>query len=319
MTTVTSTHDGAGSAPEAAALHEIVEGVFAWVQPDGTWWINNAGAVSGPDGTIVVDTCATEVRTRRFLAAVGAATGDAPLTMAVNTHLHGDHTYGNSLLPSSTVLIGHEAMREGLLTDPIIDGCPPVWQPVPDWGGVTRRVPSVVLRSDLTLFTGSRRVDLLHPGYSAHTTGDVVAWLPEERVLFTGDLIFHGVTPLVFMGSVEGAIASLGWLADFGADHVVPGHGPLIDGAALPGVLADVERYLQLVLRTARTGLDEGLTPLEAAQRCDLGEFAAWPDAERLVLNLHRAYADAAGRPFDLLEAIGDAVRYNGGPMASSV
>src|SRR5262245_7560931 len=52
MTTVTSTHDGAGSAPEAAALHEIVEGVFAWVQPDGTWWINNAGAVGGPGGTI---------------------------------------------------------------------------------------------------------------------------------------------------------------------------------------------------------------------------------------------------------------------------
>ena len=43
----------------AGALHEVVDGVFAWVQPDGSWWLNNAGAISGPDGTIVVDTCAT--------------------------------------------------------------------------------------------------------------------------------------------------------------------------------------------------------------------------------------------------------------------
>ena len=81
-------------------LHEVVPGVVAWVQPDGSWWLNNAGAVSGGDGCIVVDTCATESRTRRFLGAVREATGDAPIRMAANTHQHGDHSYGNSLLPS---------------------------------------------------------------------------------------------------------------------------------------------------------------------------------------------------------------------------
>jgi cyclase len=319
MRGVTDTDAATVTTPEAAALHQIVDGVFAWVQPDGTWWINNAGAVTGAEGTIVIDTCATEQRTRRFLAAVRAATGDAPLTMAVNTHQHGDHTYGNSLLPASTVLIGHEEMREGLLTDPLIDGCPPVWQPVPDWGRVTRRVPSVVMRSELTLFTGSRRVELRHPGRPAHTTGDVVAWLPEERVLFSGDLIFHGVTPLMFMGSVDGALASLGWLTDLDPEHVVPGHGPVITQAGLPDALADIERYYRLVQQTAQAGRREGMTPLQAARHCDLGEFTAWPDAERLVLNLHRAYADAAGAELDLVQALADAVEYNGGPMASAV
>ena len=72
----------ADASPAAAALHEIADGVFAWMQPDGTWWINNAGAVTaiGGDGThdggtVVVDTCATHERTRRFLDAVAAATG----------------------------------------------------------------------------------------------------------------------------------------------------------------------------------------------------------------------------------------------------
>ncbi|GAA3793324.1 MBL fold metallo-hydrolase [Sphaerisporangium flaviroseum] len=294
--------------------------MLAWVQPDGSWWLNNAGVVTGGDGCIVIDTCATEQRTRRFLDAVGTATGDAPIRMAVNTHQHGDHSYGNSLLPDATVIIGHEAMRDGLLVDPIIDGCPPVWTPVPDWGGVTRRVPAITLRSELTVFAGDRRVELRHPGSPAHTTGDVVAWLPEERVLFSGDLIFHGLTPLVFMGSLEGALRSLDWMAAFEPAHVVPGHGPLLDAATLPDVLGAHERYYRLILDTAESGRRAGLSPLEAARACDLGEFAGWADSERLVLNLHRAYLDAAGGgELDLLQAFVDAMAYNGGPLPTSV
>lgn len=310
--------------PSAAALHEVADGVFAWVQPDGSWWINNAGAVtSGPTdeeaGTVVVDTCATEQRTRRFLDALAAAAGDAPIRVAANTHHHGDHTYGNSLLPRSALLVGHERMRAELLADTIIDGCPPAWEPLPEWGAVTKRVPDVVLRSDLTVFAGGRRVELMHPGYPAHTVGDLVAWVPEERVLFSGDLIFHGLTPLVFMGSVEGALRSLGWLASFEPVHLVPGHGPLVAGAALAGVLDDHERYYRFVLATAEAGRADGLTPLEAAQRCDLGEFADWDDAERIVLNLHRAYADAEGREMDVLQSIIDAMTWNGGPLTTHV
>ena len=282
------------------------------------WGVTDGPAGPG-GGTVVVDTCATEQRTRRFLDAVGAATGGAPIRVAANTHHHGDHTYGNSLLPSSTVLVGHEAMRAELLADTIIDGCPPVWEPVPEWGAVTRRVPDVVVRTDLTVFAGSRRVDLVHPGHTAHTVGDLVAWLPEERVLFSGDLIFHGLTPLVFMGSVDGALRSLAWLASFEPDHLVPGHGPLVAGAQLAGVLDAHERYYRFVLATAEAGRADGLGPLEAAQRCELGEFADWDDAERLVLNLHRAYADAEGREMDLLQSMLDAMTWNGGPLTTHV
>ena len=81
-----------GASSAAAGLHELVEGVHAWIQPDGTWWINNAGAVIGSDQTMVIDTCATEERTRRFLAAVGEVAGGRPIRLAVNTHDHGDHT-----------------------------------------------------------------------------------------------------------------------------------------------------------------------------------------------------------------------------------
>ena len=303
----------------AGHLMEVADGVFAWMQPDGTWWLNNAGAVTGGDGTLIVDTCATEARTRRFLDAVAAATDGEPVRFAVNTHEHGDHTYGNSLLPPEAALIGHETMREHLLVDPLIDACPPAWDPRPEWGRVTRRVPSIVTRTDLTVFSGRRRIDLVHPGYAAHTGGDLVAWLPEEQVLFTGDLLFVGLTPLVFAGSVDGAMRALEWIDGFGPDVVVPGHGPVTTGTELPGVLADHERYFRFVQELATEGLREEMGPLDLARGSDLGEFADWPDAERLILNLHRAYADAEGRPMDQTAAVLDAITWNGGPLTTHV
>ncbi|WP_460710568.1 MBL fold metallo-hydrolase [Nocardioides dilutus] len=301
--------------PRAGRLEELCPGVHAWVQPDGSWWVNNAGAIAGGDTLLVVDTCATEARTRRFLDAVHAATGGLPVRFAANTHQHGDHAYGNSLLPATTVLLGHANMREGLRVDPVIDGCPPLWDPVPDWGAVTRRLPDLTVESALTIHLGDRRVDLLHPGTPAHTTGDLVAWLPDEHVLFSGDLVFAGLTPLVFMGSVTGALAAVDWVAAFSPEVLVPGHGPVLTGSAIDEVLDEHRQYYRFLLDTAEHGRARGLSPLEAARQADLGEFAGWADAERIVLNLHRLYADRAGRELDLAAAFSDAIAWLGRPM----
>lgn len=305
--------------PEQGALQAIADGIYAWVQPDGSWWVNNAGAVAGDDGLVLIDTCATEARTRRWLGALSEATGDAPIRLAVSTHHHGDHTHGNSLLPDGVPIVAHEGTREAIRTDVIIDGCPPFWSPLPDWGGVRRRLPTVTVADQVTLFTGERRIEVRHPGYVAHTVGDVVAYVPDEGVLFTGDLIFNRVNPLIFMGSLAGALRSLDWLAGFQPRLVVPGHGPLIDGAELADVLATHERYYRLIHEAARTGIAEGRSPLEAARQVDLGEFGALPDAERVVLNLHRAYAEATGADFDVIGSLSDAVAFNGGPLPTSV
>jgi cyclase len=307
-----------GTADDAAQLVELRPGIHAWIQPDGSWWLNNAGAVTTASGQLVVDTCATATRARRFLEALGAATGQSP-KLAVNTHQHGDHTYGNSLLPAETVLIGQDKMREGLRLDPIIDGCPPFWEPVPDWGDVTRRLPDITVADALTVHLGDQPVQLRHPGGPAHTTGDLIAWVPGERVLFSGDLVFAGLTPLVFMGSVTGALEAVDWLAGFEPEMIVPGHGPILSGADIDRVLDEHRRYYRLLLRAGADGLERGLSPLDAARAVDLGEFAEWADAERLVLNLHRFYADHRGTELDLIAAFTDAVAFNGGPLPTRV
>lgn len=301
-------------------LQEVTTGVYAWLQPDGSWFINNAGAVHYDDDVVLVDTCATAARTSAFLTAVADATGAAPIRLAVNTHWHGDHTFGNALLPASTVLVGHEDTRNEIAADPMLTMIlPPIWSPTPQWGISHSRAPTVVLRDTLTVFAGGRRIELHHPGHEAHTHGDVVAWLPEERVLFTGDLLFHRVTPQVLQGSFAGALRALDWLRLFPAAHVVPGHGPLVDGAQMDEVIDAQARYFRLVQHAASGGIARGYPPLRAARECDLGEFAEWPDHQRIVLNLHRAYADATGTPMDLMAAFDDATTFNGGPLECAV
>ncbi len=290
-------------------VEEVSDGVFAYIQPDGTWWINNTGFVVADDGVVAVDTCATERRTRDFLAAV-ARVSAAPLRVLVNTHHHGDHTHGNYLTHPATI-VGHERCRELVIAsgishyEGVFEGA--------DWGHLEPAPPMLTFTERIDVWAGDLQVELHYIGTPAHTTNDVVAWLPERRVLFAGDLVFNGGTPFVVMGSVSGALASIERLRRFDATVVVPGHGPVCD----PGVLDRLERYYRFVQDVAAEADRAGVEPLDAARATDLGEFADLTDPERLVGNLHRARFELRGgepgAPIDLAAAIGDMVAYNGG------
>jgi cyclase len=297
-----------GSLPAPEVL-EVADGVFAYVQPDGTWWINNTGFVVGESVVLSVDTCATERRTRAYLDALRARAGASP-QLLVNTHHHGDHTNGNGLVAGATV-VGHRRCRQEMLRNGILrpDG---IFEPV-DWGELTLAPPVLTFEDRLDLHVGDRRVELHHVGTAAHTTNDVVVWLPEERVLFTGDLAFNGGTPFVLMGSVAGTLLALDRLVEFDAEVVVPGHGP----PAGPEVFDTVGSYVRLLQEHAEVAYKAGLTPLEAARQLELGPFAELSDSERLAGNMHRAFAECAGaRPgddIDLAAAFSDMLVLNGG------
>jgi cyclase len=168
----------------------------------------------------------------------------------------------------------------------------------------------------LTLWSDDLECRLLYCGGPAHTTNDVVVWVPERSVLFAGDLLFNGGSPFLLSGSVQGAIDVLeGFVRPLGAQLIVPGHGAVTG----PEVIDDVLDYLRFVESLAREGLAAGVTPLELARATDLGRFAELTDPERIVGNLHRAYADLTGtadqrgRPIDVMGALQDMVAYNGG------
>ena len=296
----------------APKLVEVADRVFAYIQPDGSWWINNTGFIAGEDSVVSVDACSTQRRTRAYLDRIASMT-PAPVTTLINTHHHGDHTYGNSEFGPVTI-IGHERCRAEVLSAGIL-GNVGIWEPV-DWGDLRVAPPTVTFTDRLRAWSGDTPIEVSYVGQPAHTTNDSVVWLPDSQVLFCGDLLFNGGTPFLLMGSVTGAVDVLSTvLAAIPARTIVPGHGELCE----PDLVDSTLGYLRFVLDVARQGLSVGQSPLEAARDADLGDYAGWLDPERIVGNLHRAYRDLApeGADVDLAAALTDMVAYNGGrPLA---
>ena len=161
----------------------------------------------------------------------------------------------------------------------------------PDWGDLELAPPMLTFDDHIDVWAGDTKIELHYIGTPAHTTNDVVAWLPERKILFAGDLVFNGGTPFVVMGSVEGSLDALERLRRFEPDVIVPGHGPVCGVEALDVI----ERYHRFVLDLAAEIDAAGVSPLDAARDTDLGEFADLTDAERLVGNLHRALFERRG------------------------
>jgi cyclase len=289
---------------------EVSEGIYAYLQPDGSWYINHTGFVAGRHGVVSIDTCSTERRTRAYLDAVATVT-PRPVRTLVNTHHHGDHTYGNCLLPAATI-IGQTRCRDEVLTGP-----PPVNTGIfsdVDWGDLTVTPPFLTYETGVTLWVDDLRCEVSYVGTPAHTTNDSIVFIPSRSVLFAGDLLFNGGTPFLLMGSVAGAIEALEQvIRPLGATTIVAGHGPVCG----PSLIDDALGYLRFVQDVASRGTAAGLTPLEAARETDLGEYAGLLDPERIVGNLHRAYAEINGAehgaPIDIMAAFADMITYNGG------
>jgi cyclase len=294
----------------APRVEEVSDGVYAYVQPDGTWWINNTGFLVGGRGVTSIDACSTERRTRAYLDAIRSVTGQ-PVRTLVNTHHHGDHTYGNYLFGGATI-VAHERCREEVIAGGLPDfGA--IWDEV-TWGSLELAPPFLTYRDAVTVWVDDLACEIRHVGSAAHTTNDSVVWLPERSVLFCGDLLFNQGTPFVLMGSADGAIEVLETVVrPFAAQTIVPGHGP-VGG---PELIENAVAYLRFVMDTALQGIAAGLDPLETARQADLGEFAGMSDPERIVGNLHRAFAELSGTPrggaIDVGSALADMVTYNGG------
>jgi cyclase len=290
-----------------ATTEEVAPGVFAFVQLDGSWGLNNTGFIVGADHVLAIDTCFTERRTRALIDAIRGRAGDRGVRTLVNTHHHGDHTFGNFLFPDTTI-IGHDLCREAIISEGF--AAHRLFAGV-DWGDITVSPPSLTFADRLELWVDDTRVELIFVG-PAHTTNDIVAWLPGQRVLFSGDVVFNGGAPFALAGSIGGWLDTLDVLRALQPRTIVPGHGAVCG----PAVLDDLAAYLRLVMDAAARGFEAGAAPLDVARNLDLGRFAELLDGERLASNVHRAYSELRGELRGVPlgpEAIQDMIALNGG------
>jgi cyclase len=286
-------------------LHEVGDGVFAYLQPDGGWGYSNAGLVVDGDATLLVDTLFDLRLTADMLAAMRRAVPAAQaIDVVVNTHANGDHCWGNQLVREADIVASRRCAEEMADLPPsllaALTASPPEG-PVGDlvrhmfaafdFGGIEVVPPTTTFDGELTLHVGDTEVRLIEVG-PAHTQGDVIAHLPAQGVVFTGDILFNGGHPIVWAGPVANWVAACDRILALDAPTVVPGHGPVCG----PEAVAAEREYFGFVEREVRPRAEAGMSPLDAARDIDLGRYASLGERERFVVNVAAVYRDL-GRP----------------------
>jgi glyoxylase-like metal-dependent hydrolase (beta-lactamase superfamily II) len=299
-------------------LHELGDGVWAYLQPSGTWCYSNAGLVAGEGTSLLVDTLIDLRLTREMLDEMAPITGTRPIDTLVNTHANGDHCYGNELVPDRAEIYATVAAAEEMdlfpasALDALKHSDDEELREFAQYAfgdfkldDITGRKPDRTFTGSLSLAVGGRNVEVTDLG-PAHTHSDAVVHVPDARVVFTGDLVFVEGTPIAWAGPIENWLGACERICALDVDVIVPGHGPLTDKEGV----RDIGRYFAYVQAEAAERKAGGMGSIEAAFDIPLGEFADWGDSERIVVTVDTVYRDIdpthpAADPFELFRQMG--------------
>ena len=283
-------------------FEKVADGVFCAIASGVPYYVANSAVIVGDDGVLLVDTGAGPNEARVLRDGIRTIT-DRPVRYVVDTHFHFDHALGNQAFPDA-LIVGHEATRALLGPDALrgrtvaayLAGLPAQIESARAEAAkeaspekrmeLTRRAdalrayqeelaalvpvpPQLTFRDTLTLWLGSREVQLMHLG-RGHTAGDVVVFLPQQRVVCTGDL-FNGYIGYMGDAYVDEWADTLAGLAMLEFETVIPGHGAPFKGkdaiALVQACLRDLWRQTEALKRS-------GVAADEAAGRIDLRAHA---------------------------------------------
>jgi glyoxylase-like metal-dependent hydrolase (beta-lactamase superfamily II) len=299
-------------------LHDLGNGCYAYLQPDGTWGYSNSGLIVDGSESLLVDTLMDLKLTREMLDRMRAACPTASkIGTLVNTHSNPDHTNGNQLVEGAQIISSTaclEEMREQAAQPryPMTGEAGAFFQEVLgsrfDFSGIRAVLPSRSFDSQLTLHVGGKELRLVKCG-PAHTRGDIVAYLPADRTVFTGDILFVGGHPVVWAGPIGNWIAACDLILSWDVETVVPGHGPITDKR---GVRA-LKEYLEYLRRESWKRFLAGMDFEQAARDIPLDDFADWTDPERIVVNVYACYREFGkeSNPLPVTDLFGEMARYH--------
>ena len=287
--------------PYDKGLHELGNACYAYLQPDGSWGWSNAGLVVGDGASLLVDTLFDLKLTREMLDAMAAPTAAAPIGTLLNTHANGDHCYGNQLVEGAEVVASEATAHEMSEVPPsmlhALNTAPGEvgelfrhFFGAFDFDGIDVTMPTRTFSGRLDVEVGGRTVQLIEVG-PAHTNGDTIAYVPDAKTVYTGDILFIGGTPIVWAGPLSNWVAACDLMLGMDIETVVPGHGPLTDKAGV----AAVRDYLAFVDGAAIARHASGMDAWDASREIakEIGareEFSGWGEFGRIAVNVDTAY-----------------------------
>ena len=253
-----------------------VEGLGALGSSANQNFISNAGFVVTPTGVVVIDALGSPTLAERLVSEIRKVT-PLPVTHVIVTHYHADHIYGlQSFKANGARIIGHRAALAYINSDTATIRLQASRQTLAPWIDAKTQLISADewIDAPQELVVGGVRF-LLHPVGPSHTPEDLVVYLPHEKVLFAGDLVFRGRVPYVGQADSGHWIKALQTLLAFETDIIVPGHGPLSSQARQD---MELTRDYLLYLREVMGQAAKNMEPFEAAyQATNWSKFEALP------------------------------------------
>lgn len=259
-------------------------------------YICNSTFVITDEGVVVVDPGGSVQVGRMIIAEIRKLT-NKPITHVFNTHHHADHWMGNHAfeeLKPRPVILAHALMREtageigerwlGIISD-MTKGANK---------GTRVVLPHKIVKGDEALKIGGLTFTLYHPEH-AHTKGDIAIFIPEERVLIAGDILFYLRTPGFQDASPRGNAQALKYLLSLDAKQVIPGHGPVTDKSGIRYMLD----YIALLQREVKKHYDQGLTDYDMKDRLEVGKYRNMSGfKDRFGVNVNRMYLEIEASSF---------------------
>jgi cyclase len=315
---------GTGHQGDAFRFNKVAEGVYHAVGTGALTVIGNGAVIVNDDDVVIVDDHVSPAAAWVLLEEVKRLT-PKPVRYVINTHFHFDHAHGNQIFGAGVDIIGHEFTREMLasgkplqmpLYKSYVDGMPA------QIAGMRQRLetekdpaararlqiqltstennlasqkelrlvpPNVTLKSEMTLFRGGREIQIRYLG-RGHTAGDVVVFLPRERIVITGDFLTAGMSNLSDSYPDEWA-DSLEALKKLDFTTVLPGHGEAYTDKAK---IDYYQAYLRDAWAEASKLKQQGVSAQEASKRIDMSKhkehFAPNANLNVPVLGVQRIY-----------------------------
>lgn len=285
-------------AEKPATLERLADGVYAYTAQGDP----NVGAIVGDGELMGIEARATPLMARRWIDELRAEVGDLPFGDLVLTHYHAVRTLGASAFGARRI-IAH-ANTKALIEE----------RGMADWASEQARMPRLftgaetipglthpteVFEDVMELTVGERRVELRYLG-RGHTSGDIVIWLPEERICFAGDLVEARAAP--YMGDAHIAdwtTTTLDRLAALGAEQLVGGRGPVVRGEAVVRAIEDTRAFLRTTFEGTRAVKEAGGTLKEAyeAVHAELApRYSDFPIFQHTMpFNVQRAWDELDG------------------------
>ncbi|HCB40296.1 MAG TPA: hypothetical protein DEP79_11405 [Gammaproteobacteria bacterium] len=309
-------------------LYQLSKQCYGWMVPNGSWGETNIGLIDCHGKSVLIDTCWDLHFTRQMLEGMQPVIEKSPIDTVINTHSDGDHCWGNQLFkdrniiatqschaqmhhmkPASLSALQHscKALRHvpfggmNTFSNYMIDMLAPY-----QFGGIHITEPGLTFQQEHSLNLNGKDIVLYEVG-PGHTSGDAIVYVPDEQVVYAGDIAFIGSTPVMWSGPVENLLRALEKLQSLNARVIVPGHGPLANSNDIQNIID----YWHFVHENIHQRYQQDKQPHEAASEVLYSKaflqspYARWSCAERMVTNAFTLYRQWGAKLTNLPEPMG--------------